>query len=560
MGKKEAVETDILIIGGGVAGLSSAIHLADLVSKNAVSGTSAPLNILVLDKGSSLGSHNLSGAVVNPSTLKELLPDVAEKDLPFESPVTKDEFYHLLTPKMAIKMPFTPPFMNNRGNYVASVGKIVRFLGEIAEKKGVQIYPGFGVFELLYENGKVIGAKTVDTGVDKHGKPMDNYQPGDEILAKLVILAEGARGSLTKKFIQKFGLSENRNPQVYSTGVKELWDVPEGTFEAGHVIHTLGYPFEFNHFGGGFIYGMSNRQVAVGIAAALDYTDPTFDPHAALQLYKKHPRIAKILEKGRILKYGAKTIPEGGLFSLPKLYHDGVMIVGDSAGFLSMPSLKGIHLAIESGMLAAQAAMEAFKKNDFSAQTLSLYEERFKKSAGYKDLNRVRNFRAGFSHGMILGAFHFATQILTGGRGMMPSAKLKIHEDATCYKKLAEVKNPFRKKFAKELNFDKKLTFDKVTDVFYSGSKHDEEQPCHCKVLDIKLCRDVCIPKYGGPCQHFCPAEVYEIVTDPKTEKKDLHIHPANCVHCKTCDIKDPFGNLEWTTPYGGDGPEYDGM
>ncbi|HNX69284.1 MAG TPA: electron transfer flavoprotein-ubiquinone oxidoreductase [Candidatus Omnitrophota bacterium] len=553
MAKNEAVETDILVVGGGVAGLAFAIRLADLA---ATEGQSP--KILLLEKGSSLGSHNLSGAVVDPSTLKALLPDIPEKDLPFESPVTKDEFYRL-TAKGAIKMPFTPPFMANKGNFVTSLGRLVRFLGEVAEKKGVQVYPGFSVDEILYENDKVIGAKTIDTGVDKHGKPMDNYQSGTRVHAKITILAEGSRGSLSTEFIRKHEL-QGFNPQVYSTGVKELWDVPEGTFEAGRVIHTLGYPFAFNHFGGGFVYGMSSRQVAVGIAAALDYKDPTFDAHAALQLYKKHPMVAKILEKGRILKYGAKTIPEGGLFSLPKLVRDGVMIVGDSAGFLSMPSLKGVHLAIESGMLAAQAAFEALKKNDTSAKSLSLYEELFRKSAGYKNLNRVRNFRAGFGYGMIFGAFHFATQILTGGRGITPSGKMRLHEDAACYTKLSDVKDPFPKKFAKELAFDKKLTFDKVTDVFYSGSKHDEEQPCHCHVLDIKLCRDICIPKYGGPCQHFCPAEVYEIVTDPKTGKKDLHLHPANCVHCKTCDIKDPFGNIRWVTPYGGDGPEYENM
>jgi electron-transferring-flavoprotein dehydrogenase len=554
MAHQNTVKTDVLVIGGGTAGLSFAIRLADLAAQQG----EKPLSILLIEKGSSLGSHNLSGAVVDPSTLKKLLPDVAEKDFPFESPVTKDEFYQL-TPKGAFKMLFTPPFMGNRGNFVVSVGRLTRFLGEIAEKKGVQIYPGFSVSELLYENGRVIGAKTIDTGVDKHSKPMDNFQPGTKVLASLVILAEGSRGSLTTKFIRKHELA-GFNPQVYSTGVKELWDVPEGTFEAGRVMHTLGYPFDFNHFGGGFVYGMNGRQVAVGIAAALDYKDPHFDPHAALQLYKKHPLIAKILEKGKIQKYGAKTIPEGGLYSLPKLYHDSVMIIGDSAGFLSMPSLKGIHLAVESGMLAAQAAFEALGKGDTSKAQLKLYEELFNKSEGYKNLYKVRNFRAGFQYGMIAGAFNFATQIVTGGRGITPPGKMKLHEDAACYTKLADVKCPFEKKHEKELAFDKKLTFDKVTDVFYSGAKHDEEQPCHLHVLDPKLCREICIPKYGGPCQYFCPAEVYEIVTDPKTGKKDLHLHPANCVHCKTCDIKDPFGNIEWAVPYGGDGPEYENL
>ncbi|HOE68810.1 MAG TPA: electron transfer flavoprotein-ubiquinone oxidoreductase [Candidatus Omnitrophota bacterium] len=559
MAQQGSVQTDVLIVGGGVAGLSFSIHLADLIAKhNETAAEKQPLNVLLVEKGTSLGSHSLSGAVVNPSTLRELLPGVEDKNLPFESAVTRDEFYHFL-PNAALRMPFTPPFMSNKGNFVASAGKIARYLGDVAEKKGIQVHTGFSVDELLYENGRVIGAKMIDTGVDKHGKAMENYQPGTKVHAKLVILAEGPRGFLTKKFIRKHGL-EGFNPQVYSTGVKELWEIPEGTFGAGRVIHTLGHPFGFNHFGGGFLYGMTDRTVAVGIAAALDYKDPTFDPHAAFQLYKKHPFIAKILEKGRLLKYGAKTIPEGGLYSLPGLYHDSVMIVGDSAGFLSMPSLKGVHLAIASGMFAAKTALEALRKNDFSSASLKLYEEIFKKSAAYRDLYRVRNFRAGFANGMVPGAFHFAAQIVTGGRGIALSGKMKIHEDAACYTPLKDVNCPFNKKHGKDLTFDKKLTFDKVTDVFYSGTKHDEEQPCHCHVLDPKLCREVCIPKYGGPCQHFCPAEVYEIVTDPKTGQKDIHLHPANCVHCKTCDVKDPFGNVEWAVPYGGDGPEYDDL
>lgn len=559
--KSEIVETDILIVGGGVAGLAAAIHLADLSAALAPKeeGSKLPWNILVLEKGSSIGSHTLSGAVIDPSTLKELLPNIDPKDFPFESPVKKEGVY-FLTPKHAFQAPFTPPFMGNHGNFVVSLGKVTRWLAEIAEKKGVQIYPGFSVSEMLYENGRVVGAKTLDTGVDKHGKPLENFQAGNEIRAKMILLAEGPRGSLTKMLCHKLNLESQSNPQVYSTGIKELWDLPEGTFEAGRIMHTMGFPFEFNHFGGGFVYGLNGRQVVVGIAAGLDYKDPTFDSHAALQIYKKHPFIAKLLGKGKLLRYGAKTIPEGGLYSLPKLYHDGVMIIGDAAGFLSMPSLKGVHLAVESGMLAAKSALEALKENDFSEKQLSLYERLFKKSATYKTLYRTRNFRAGFGYGMILGAFHFATQILTGGRGITPSGKMKTHEDAACYTKLSCVKNPFHKKFEKDLIFDKKLTFDKVTDVYFSGSKHDEEQPCHLLVPDLELCRNVCIPKYGGPCQHFCPAEVYEIVTDPKTGKKDLHLHPANCVHCKTCDIKDPFENIIWNVPYGGDGPEYENL
>ena len=291
--------------------------------------------------------------------------------------------------------------MGNRGNFVVSLGKLTRWLADIAEKKGVQLYTGFSVSEIIYEDGRVAGARTLDTGVDKHGKPMDNFQAGDEIRAKLTVLAEGSRGSLTRALCRRLKLEEHSNPQAYSTGVKELWDLPEGAFAAGRVIHTLGFPFEFNHFGGGFVYGLNGRQVAVGIAAGLDYTDPTFDPHAALQVYKKHPLIASILAGGKLLRYGAKTIPEGGLHSLPRLYHDGVMIVGDSAGFLSMPSLKGVHLAIESGMLAAKAALEAFQKMIFR-RAARLYDALFRKSSAFRTLSATRNFRPA-SRGMIAG-------------------------------------------------------------------------------------------------------------------------------------------------------------
>jgi electron-transferring-flavoprotein dehydrogenase len=389
---------------------------------------------------------------------------------------------------------------------------------------------------------------------------MDNYQPGSDVRAKVTVIAEGSRGYLAGELIEKLGLASGRNPQVYSTGVKEIWQVPPGTFETGRVVHTLGYPLNLQQFGGGFIYGLANDQVALGLVLALDYLDPTVDPHHAFQVYKQHPFVSKILEKGKILRYGAKTLPEGGLFSLPKLYHDGLLLAGDSAGFLSMPSLKGIHLAIESGMLAARSAFEALKKNDFSAVQLAQYETLFKQSSAYRDLYRVRNFRQSFDNNLPLGAIHFGAQLVTGGHGLSFSGHYHIEPDAKHCKPLSAFRGGgFLKEFAKELEFDKKLTFDKATDVFYSGSQHDEEQPCHCTVPNPALC-DVCIEKYGAPCQHFCPAEVYELYTDSKTGKKEIRIHPANCVHCKTCDIKDPLKNLKWIPPYGGDGPQYENM
>ena len=564
--ENEIIETGILIIGGGPAGLSAAIHLADLVSRHndAVgsgksSGSNIPLNVMVLEKAHVLGNHTLSGAIVNPISLRELLPDIPDKDMPFESPVLKEDIM-LLTKGGSVTLPFHPPYMGNKGNYVASLGKVVRWLGEIAESKGVQIFTGFSGCELIFENGKIAGARTGASGIDKKGSHLPNYQPPTDIRAKLVILAEGTRGFLAKGLIKQLNLSRNRNPQVYSQGVKEVWKIPAGAFQVGHIIHTMGYPLDFTQFGGGFIYGLGKDTVVVGMAIGLDYKDPTLDPHHALQIYKRHPFVSKILKNGKILRYGAKTIPEGGLFAIPQLYHDNIMIAGDSAGFTAMPSLKGIHLAIQSGMLAAKTAFESLKKNDTSAKQLSLYEELFRKSAAYRELHAVRNFRQGFKANLFFGMLQFGAQILTGGRGLQLHEKLVMEED---YKNCLPTKDlegkTFLEKNKSELVFDNILTFDKETDLFYSGTKHNEEQPSHIVVPSAEICRS-CIEVHGAPCQRFCPAEVFKIVSDPQTGEKKLELSSANCLHCKTCDIKDPFENAVWNPPYGGDGPKYENM
>ncbi len=556
----QIVETDVLVVGGGVAGLAAAIHYADLIRQhNEANNDKLPLKIMVLEKGGAIGHHTLSGAVIDPSGLRELLPDIAEKDMPFDSPVTKDGV-QFLTKGAAFTLPFHPPYMDNKGNYVATLGKVVRWLAGIAEKKGVQIFTGFSAHEPLMENGKVVGVRTGATGIDKHGHPMANHQPPTDVRAKITILAEGTRGHLTKILVEKLNLQKDRNPQIYSLGVKEVWEVPEGNFAVGEVRHTMGYPLPFNQFGGGFIYGMSKNIVSIGLVVGLDYTDPTFDTHHAFQIYKKHPSISKILKNGKMVRYGAKTIPEGGLFAVPQLYHDHLMIVGDSAGLVAMPSLKGIHLAIQSGMLSAKAAVAAIKKNDTSSQQLALYEELFKKSPGRAELFTVRNFRQAFKRNLFLGVLQFGTQILTKGRGFSLNGKLKMGEDAQHYRPIKELKGrTFLEKNKEHLDFDKTLTFDKEMDIYFSGTNHDEEQPSHIVVPSADACGK-CIEVYDAPCQRFCPAQVFEIVADPKTGKKALTLHPSNCVHCKTCDIKDPYANVTWLTPYGGDGPEYENM
>ena len=552
MSNADVVSTDILIIGGGPSGLATSIHLADVLKQKGLN-----YRILLIEKGSSIGSHILSGAVIKTDVFKRLLPDVDFGEIPFNSKVTSDSTV-ILTENGSFKLPVHVPYMSNKGNYTASLGQICRFLAQKAEEKGVEIYTGFSVNEILYQDGKVIGAKTIDTGIDHNGKQLENFQPGTRIEAKLTIFAEGTRGPLTKRLIEKYELDKGKNCQIYSLACKELWSVPEGNIKPGEVYHTMGYPLNLKEFGGGFVYGLNDNKVAVGLVVGLEYEDPTFDTHDAFQAWKTTPFVSKFLKGGKLVEYGAKTLPEGGYYSIPKLYTDHALIVGDGAGLVAMPSLKGIHLSIESGMLAAKTAAEALSKNDFSESVLSKYELSIKDSLIYKDMYPVRNFRQGFSKGLIVGSLHFSTQLITGGAGFF--GRLKSHPDREATKTLSEFKGvPFKERFKGKLEFDKVLTFDKATNVFYSGVHHDEQQLVHVKVNNPESYQTINIKQYGAPAQFFCSSEVYELHTD-KQGHQELRIHAENCMHCRTCDIKTPGDGITWMLPNGGNGPEFQNM
>ncbi|MGO9307691.1 MAG: 4Fe-4S dicluster domain-containing protein [Spirochaetia bacterium] len=549
------VETDILVIGSGPAGLAFAIHYMDLARAHNANGVRLPSSVLVLEKGGAVGDHTLSGAIVNPAALRELLPEVAEADFPFETPVVQDDTM-IFTRQRAFRLPFHPPYMSNRGNSIVTLGKLVRWMSRIAESRGVEILTGMSAQELLFREGRLAGIRTNATGIDARGNRRVNYQPPTDVHAKLIILADGARGNLTRDLVRHFDLARGSNPQVYSLGVKEVWDIPEGAFQKGRVVHSLGYPLALDQFGGGFIYGLSARQVAIGVVSSLDIADPTFDTHRALQMYKAHPFVTAIIRDGKLARYGAKTIPEGGLFALPRLCHDNVMIVGDAAGFLAMPSLKGVHLAMRSGMLAARAALDAFRNNDTSRTQLVLYEKLFRESAAHRELHPVRNFRQGFARNLVLGGLRFGVQLATGGRGLSFRGRLTMEEDRAWCARAGAANG---RAFGNGASFDKRISFDKETALYFSGTRHDEEQPPHIRVPRPEVCEE-CIEVRGGPCQYFCPAQVFEIGAHHWTGRNVLTLHSANCIHCKTCDIRDPFSNVTWSTPYGGDGPKYRDM
>ena len=565
MTERETLEFDVVFVGAGPANLSGAYHLAQLIRKHKETAGNDGLGdveIAVIEKGASVGAHILSGAVMDPKALRELIPDFKEQGAPLEAEVNEDHFLYL-TPKHAIRSPITPPPFKNHGYYIVSLNRLTAWLGEKCEEAGINIFPEFPGADLIYdEDDRVVGVRTGDKGIDKEGKRKSNYEPGVDLLAKVTVLGEGPRGSLTKKLVERLNLDAGREPQVYSIGVKELWELPEDRYPAGRVTHTLGFPSDIQTYGGGWIYGMQNRVLNLGYVTGLDYKDPLIDPHAEFQMFKTHPYIAKLLEGGKMIRYGAKTIAAGGLFAMPRTYADGVLLTGDCAGFLNAQRLKGIHSAIKSGMLAAETIFQALLARDFSANQLKSYEARVNESWIIPELRKVRNFHAAFKHNRWVAMVNAGLQFFTGGRAWGIFDRDKSHAGHLDMQKLSAYgyNGDRLEQRYKDLRFDGKLTFNKVTDVYHAAVSHDEDQPVHLHVLDTNICSTRCAEEYGNPCQRFCPAAVYEMVEDGGNGHRRLQINFSNCVHCKTCDIMDPYQIINWVTPEGGGGPDYKGL
>ena len=557
--EREVLEFDALFVGAGPAGLAGAIHLSDLIdSHNRAVAAGAPgkplgeMTIAVLEKSSTVGAHGISGAVLDPRAMRELLPDFLERGCPAETQVTRDDVYFMWE-KSSFRLPLVPPMLQNHGNYVLSLGKLVAWMAGVAEEKGVLVLTETPAASPIVEDGRVLGVRTGDKGVNKQGQKKPNYQPGADCRARVTVLCEGPRGTIAKALEKQLGLTAGRNAQVYSTGVKELWEMPAGRVEKGRVIHTLGFPLPNETFGGGFIYGVDDTHWSVGFVTGLDYRDPTTDPHLNLQRFKTHPLVRSLLEGGKPVAYGAKAIPEGGWWAMPQLAAEGFLLCGDTGGFLNGARLKGVHLAIKSGMLAAETVLDCLLAGDFSKERLGAYQTRVRSSWAADELRRVRNFHQGFEHGLFAGLFHTGIQMMLGGRDLFGD-RLGNTPGHERMRKLAEV-HPNGKPPAPR--FDGTLTFDKLADVYLSGTGHDEDQPVHLVVADTTVCATRCREEYGNPCQHFCPANVYEMVPSDDQGGLRLQINASNCVHCKTCDIADPYQIITWVTPEGGGGPDY---
>ncbi|MBC7952046.1 MAG: electron transfer flavoprotein-ubiquinone oxidoreductase [Rhodospirillaceae bacterium] len=538
--ERESMEFDVVVVGAGPSGLAAAIRAKQL---------NPELSVCVLEKGSEVGAHILSGAVFEPHALDELIPDWRGKGAPLTTPARSDTLL-FLTEGKAIRLP-TPPQMHNEGNFIISLGNLCRWLAGQAEELGVEIFPGFAAAEVLYhEDGAVKGVATGDMGIGKEGEHTGNYTPGVELHARQTVFAEGCRGSLTKTVMERFDLRAECDPQTYGIGIKELWEIEPAKHSQGKIIHTVGWPLETDTYGGSFLYHLEDNQVAVGFVVGLDYSNPHLSPFDEFQRFKTHPAIRSTFEGGRRIAYGARAISEGGFQSIPKLTFPGGVLVGDSAGFLNVPKIKGSHTAMKSGMVAAEAVVALLGDN--SGAEAHAYPRELKKTWLWDELYKVRNIRPAFHKGLWWGFVMGALDTYLF-RGRAPWT-LKVHSDHDQLKKASDCpKIAYPKP-------DGKISFDKLSSVFISNTNHEENQPAHLKLKDETVPVAVNLPLYDAPEQRYCPAGVYEIVRDDDGANVRLQINAQNCVHCKTCDIKDPTQNINWVVPEGGGGPNYPNM
>ncbi len=533
MSERDVMEYDVVTVGAGPAGLAFAIRLKQLKPQ---------LSVCVIEKASTIGAHILSGAVIEPGPLDALLPGWRDNPPPICVPATEDEFW-FLSKTGGFKLPVVPPQMKNHGNFIVSLGAMCAWLAPQAEALGVEIYPGFAAAEILFDDaGAVAGVRIGDMGVAKDGSHKASYTQGIDIKAKVTVLAEGARGHLTKQLIGKFQLDLNSDPQNYSIGIKELWQVPAGRVQPGKIVHSMGWPADSKTYGGSFLYHLDKDRIALGYVSGLDYRDPEYQPYEAFQQWKNHPSVKSLLEGGTILSAGARAIVTGGYQSLPKLEMPGAMLIGDTAGLVNVPKIKGVHQALRSGMLAAEHLSEH--------DTSTGWDAKLRGSVVMGELKKVRNFKPGFKKGRLFGLLNSGWETITAG---LSSWTWPVKPDHSSLQRLDVAEKPNRDYVERTLP-----PRDRLAGVYYAATEHDEDQPVHLHVLDTNICITTCAAEYDNPCTRFCPASVYEIVEDDAGKR--LQINAANCVHCKTCDIKDPYEIINWVTPEGGAGPNYQNL